>query len=373
MIAFIRRLVLALALLLAPLPALAATYQATPASLAQVTAKARTEADVHIQLLAGDYGDYLVKYAPVQVSGGRDAVFRSISLQSGASGSSFDGFTCAQLAPASGVATPACIKVAGSAALPVNNVTISNIKFTCPNATWGTDPNLPLPPRWAGGNVIGWPSGGAVSAAWFDGLTVQKSEVSNCDKGLGFTSGSNLRILGNDIHDIRTSAIVGATLKTVLIQGNWLHEFHPFKWGEPAGNGDHADAIHIWTEANKTPVDSLVISANLIEQGSGVAILGPYMDDNNHGRGFTNFAARNNVILLGNNQGMRFENVHGVATGNVLLQPPGNVGDKAPQIVICDPAKAACAASDIALNDNFTAPGIQPPIALLLAKRLVGR
>jgi hypothetical protein len=327
--------------------ALLAAYLATPANLPALIAKARTEPDVHITMGCGAYGDVLVKYAPVSLDGPACAVLNVLTLQGGASGSTLSGFS------AQGV------RLAGISTWPVNDVAILGLKIKCPTATTGWDPSIPPPVGWKGGDVIGYPTGGGVSATLFSNLTVQGNEVWNCDKGVGFATGQHLKIVANHIHDVRTSPIVGASLSDVLVERNWLATSNPFNPNND-GNGDHSDFIHFWTVKGKGSFDSLTIHGNLIDQGSGTAILGIHLDDQKTGLGFTHLNVDSNVIILANTQAIRIENGHGAISNNRMFQPgPG----KSPQVVICT-NPLYCAPSTVTLSGNVTAPGITSPQVL---------
>ena len=107
-------------------------------------------------------------------------------------------------------------------------------------------------------------------------------------------------IQGNNIHDVRTSPIVGGNLDHVVIDSNHLANSHP--WGS-----DHADLIHIWTDPTHqtTASTDFQITGNVLDSGNGVPPLGIYFDDNGNNLGFSHVTIANNVILDAVGQGMR--------------------------------------------------------------------
>ena len=89
-----------------------------------------------------------------------------------------------------------------------------------------------------------------------------------------------------------------------------------------------------------------------MEQGTGVALLGIYLDNNKEVHGFTNVLIENNVLHNGNGQGMRLEKVVGaVVQRNTLLQSKGDI-QKAPRIRV----EAGC--RDIAVTNNIVSNGL---------------
>jgi hypothetical protein len=319
---------------------LMAALLATPATFAGVYAHA-LPGDT-ISLAPGAYGDLVMK-RPASISGPPDAVFSSVSVTPGASGLSasaptrLDDFSCAEKVTPTTTSASACLKIQGVKAkdgtiTPVAHVVASGLRIVCGNAVSGvapdSDPTLPRP----GEQVLGWPIGIGVGINYASDVTLQGSDISQCMKGVGI-GGDGLKILANNIHDVRTSPIVGASVTNSRIEANWLHDSRPWRWGWAGGAGDHGDWVHIWTVAGVGPVHDLTIRGNLIEQGDGGNLLGVYLDDGAAGGGFYNIRVERNVFLMGNNQGIRFENVKGTVLDNVFLQSAGGQKD-GPSIIL---------------------------------------
>lgn len=198
-----------------------------------------------------------------------------------------------------------------------------------------------------GSNVIGLPTARGFSISGSTHVTIEGADISNVHKGIALSDASDIILRGNTIHDVRTSPIVGGGLQRVTIEDNHLSNSNPWRWGEV----DHADFIHLWTSPGRQdgPSDGIRIVGNVIDQGDGVAILGIYLDDNRNGLGFRNALIEDNLILNGNGQGMRLENVfESRVADNTLLQTSGNY-KKAPGI------KIAGDSHDLEVAGNFAA------------------
>ena len=171
-------------------------------------------------------------------------------------------------------------------------------------------------------NVIGMPAGRAMTISNSSNIQILENEISTFDRGIVLDNVTGLNIIGNEIHDMRRTPIDGGDVSKSVIADNYIHDINPWHWG----SGDHADFIHIWTVPTEQtgPSDGLVIKDNYLAQGSGTAVLGIYLDDNNNGLGFTNAQIVDNVIYNGNAQGLRLESVmNSTVDGNVLIQSSG--------------------------------------------------
>lgn len=182
-------------------------------------------------------------------------------------------------------------------------------------------------------NVIGLPVGTGVGVLRSNNIVISNNEISNVSRGIGFSDVKKFTITNNEIFDLRTSHITGGGLSDAVIAGNHLHSSKP--WNH-SGAGDHGDYIHIWMRGTTRAANSNVkITGNWIEEGDGVSLLGIYIDDNSSGIGFEKYEVSNNVLMIGDHQALRFENVHGSVFNNTLMQVSGAM-NKRPQIVVVD-------------------------------------
>ena len=111
---------------------------------------------------------------------------------------------------------------------PVVNVTnSSNLTFTNDLVKAGVAVNGVAPTATqtdATGNVLGYLTGRGFNLTNSTGITIQNSEITQVDKGIVIAGGSNLSILNNNIHDFRTSSIVGGDVNNVTVSGNQLSD-----------------------------------------------------------------------------------------------------------------------------------------------------
>lgn len=198
----------------------------------------------------------------------------------------------------------------------------------------------------ATGNVIGLPTARGFTVEWSKGVKIENNDVSTFHKGIVLNTVSNLSIRHNDVSDLRTGAISGSNVSDTTIDGNSLSDSNPWNWG---GKGDHADFIHLWTDAAQGgPSSGITITNNHLSQGDGAAIIGIYLDDNGRNIGFTNANISNNAVIIGNGAGLRLENTfNSKVVDNVFLQSEGTSKD-APGIYITDKTH------DVEVSGNLT-------------------
>lgn len=287
-----------------------------------------------ISLKGGAYGDVTisgVSFASgvtiASADAGAPASFHSLNIV-GSKGLDFSGVNIDF--------TPTMTTYAFSPALRIN--TSSDISFTGGKivggpAINGVSPDAPVGTSDSTGNVLGLYTGRGVSIEKSSDVTIANSDISALMKGVVLTEVTGLKVSGNAIHDTRTGMVTGVDVSNAVIENNNIYSSNPHNF---SGAGDHADFIHLWTELSRqtSASENIVIRGNMIEQGDGQAILGIYLDDNGNGLGFKNVDISQNVILNGNYQGMRLENVFDSSvTGNTLLQTSGEA-KTAPAILL---------------------------------------
>ena len=276
-----------------------------------------------IVLAAGNYGDLaLAKYnfsQHVTIKGG---TFSSVALI-GVSGITLDGATVNLTPTATSSYMDQAIRIWGA-----TDVAITNAKLTGGAAVNGVAASATTLD--ATGNVLGLPVGRAVYIENSTGVTVSNSEISQFHKGIVFATSSNLTIANNQIHDLRTTPISGSVASGLTITGNHTWNSNPWNFG---GTGDHGDRIHIWTD--KTAISGVVITNNVLEQGTGAPMLGIYLDDNGKGLGFTNAVVSGNRLVDGHSEGVLLENVSGTVTNNTLVWSGyGNAVNNTPRVYL---------------------------------------
>lgn len=291
-----------------------------------LTALASAKPGDTILLAAGNYGDVVIRdlnFASDVVIRSADisnpAVFRSLSVGNSSS-LAFEGIDVEF--------TPNDKTVAWSSAVSVSNssgISIVGCEISGGAAVNGVPPSaIALD---ATGNVLGLPAGRGITITGSTDVVIQNVDLSVFHKGIVLIASSDVTIRGNEIHHLRTTPISGANLKDITIDGNYIHDSTPWRWGETPV-GDHGDFIHFWTDPAKqtSATTGIVITNNFIQQGGGTALLGIFLEDNTSGFGYSGVQISGNVIHNGNAQGLRLENVRdSIIFGNTLIQTAGEL------------------------------------------------
>ena len=144
-------------------------------------------------------------------------------------------------------------------------------------------------------------------------VSVTNSEFYNVRHGLGIGGNTGVTITGNSFHDIRTDGIRGGGNSNVLISDNLFTDFYP-------ADGDHADAIQLWTTRTTESARNITITDNLIVRGKGEPIQGVFIRDQVGNLPFFNVTVSGNMVLGGNNNGIALNGViGGVISGNTVI------------------------------------------------------
>lgn len=284
-----------------------------------------------IRLSSGDYGDVSISsknfatgVTITSVDPGHPAILNTLSINA-SSGINFVGVNVDMTATAKTYDFSPVVKIVSSSNISFKGGVVEAspaVNGVAVNATAGD----------ATGNVLGLPTGQGFNLQKSSNITIENVEITKVARGIAMSDGENITIRHNNIHDIRTSGIVGGDVSHLVIDGNTMSDSNPWHWG----SGDHADFIHIWTDPTRQTAASrdIQIINNSIEQGKGTAILGIYLDDNGNKLGFTGVNISNNLVMNGNSQGVRLENVfNSSVTDNTLLQTSGTIKD-APAILL---------------------------------------
>jgi hypothetical protein len=263
---------------------------------------ASSKAGDTIQLNAGNYGDLTVLNRSFatdltikSADASHPAVFNTLTVTN-SSGIDFVNLNVNMTATST--------TTTASSAVRLNNS--SNIEFEGGSVKAGLAINGVAPTATAldsTGNVIGMPTGRGFTIINSSHVTIDHTDISQVFHGMVLADSHDLSITNNNIHNVRTSPISGGDVSNVVIDGNHLSDSNPFRWGSV----DHADFIHLWTDPNHqtTASTNIQITNNTLAQGSGTAILGIYLDDNNNHLGFSGVNIADNLIMNGNGQGMR--------------------------------------------------------------------
>lgn len=198
----------------------------------------------------------------------------------------------------------------------------------------------------ATGNVLGLPAGKGVNIERSQRVTVTGSDISLFAKAITFSEVDQLRVVDNDLHDLRTTPISGVPGDGVTITGNRTWGQRPWRFGadmsDGGADGDHGDALHLWTGSK--PVVGLTVTGNSFEAGP---MLGIYLDDNGKGLGFVGVTIERNRIVGGHGEGILLERASGSVAGNHLeWNGAGKQLNNAPRII------ATAGSRDLTITGN---------------------
>lgn len=306
----------------------AAALKAKPSTLAELIRQAGP-GDM-ITLAPGEYGDSGVNHrrSPLTLRSAdpaRPAIFRTFGVLD-SSGITIDGVLIEFTPDAKTVSWSCAVNIQNSQDISFRKSRITGgpaVSGVAMEAT-GTDRT---------GNVIGIPTARGMCISGSQGVIVADNEVSKFHRGLVMNRISNVTLRNNDVHDMRTTAIVGSEVSDLLIEGNHLHDAHPWRWGEtPAG--DHADFLALWSNPRQTTPNARVsIIGNRFEQTDGKDILGMWFQGK-EASPFTDAVIAKNVFLIANLQGIMLWNTQGARIERNIMRRVGDNPKQSPGILL---------------------------------------
>jgi Ca2+-binding RTX toxin-like protein len=263
-------------------------------------------------------------------------VFNTLNINS-ASHVHLDGIAVNFTPTAATYSWSPAVKIDGS-----NNITITHSTITGGGAVSGVSQTATSLD--GTGNVIGLGTGYGVNVMSSNAVKIDGVEISNFYKGIVLNKATDVTISHDDIHNIRTTGIVGAEISHVTVDSNHIHDSTPWNWGA----GDHADFLAFWTNSTQTVASTdIKITNNLMEQGKGTAVLGMWLQGGD--AGFTNVAISHNAFLDGNFQGITlWDTSNSTVDHNILLQTSGADWRAAPGILI------SSGTHNVSITDNTT-------------------
>jgi hypothetical protein len=305
------RLSLILAVLVFAGAAHAAELTATPATLPAVLAKAHGGDHLTLTGPGGDVALRKLSFSPSVTISAAGATLRTLTLI-GDAGLHFDGLSVAYTPDAKTVDWSAAVLIDTSADIVLNGATI----IGRPAVAGGLESDTF---RAANDCVIGRPCGYGVNIQHSRGITIANSEVSQFDHGLTFNDLTSGVISANDIHDNRRTPLVGAEPHGVVIDGNHLHDSHPWRFAQTP-LGDHGDLAAFWSNAAQvTPSDGLTFTHNRLDQMAGSAVLGMWLQGT-PAAPFTDFNISGNIFLIANLQAVMLKySQGGHISGNTMI------------------------------------------------------
>lgn len=307
-----------------------ATGPATPQTFAAIFAKA--VAGDTVTLAPGAYGDleFSRKFAtPVTVTCADPA--RPPSLRS----FHFSGASNILLSCATVDFVPDAKTVTWTPATEITNsdhITVSKVKIIGANAVSGVEETATDTDRF--GNVIGWPTGYGLKISGSNNVLIDQIELARFHKGLVVASSQQVTVRKSDLHDMRTTAIVGWDVSDLTIEGNDLHDAHPWRWNQTPV-GDHADLLALWADSRQTrPNERVRILNNQMRQTRGEAILGMWFEGKPEAP-FTDFEIRGNTFVVNNLQGILLSNTRdGIIADNKMYRASEGDAKQSPTVLL---------------------------------------
>lgn len=150
-------------------------------------------------------------------------------------------------------------------------------------------------------------------------VTVSNSEFQQAWHGLSILENDGMTITGNNFHDIRTDGIRGGGVSNLVISNNYFTDFYP-EWGASSAEGDHPDAIQLWTSGTTKSATNITITDNVVTRGNGDPVQGIFVRDQLDKFPFQNLTVTGNTIIggIGNGIGIDGANNLTVADNNVI-------------------------------------------------------
>lgn len=132
-----------------------------------------------------------------------------------------------------------------------------------------------------------------------------------------FQGVTDLDIMGNDVHTIRSDAFDFIGVHGVRINNNEFRDFRP-------SAGDHADAIQFWLTDTHPFSEDVEIIGNTILLGEGDAYQCIFIETKNPVFAFSRFRIAENVIYNGSSHGITvYQGEDIVIENNTVLTAPG--------------------------------------------------
>lgn len=320
-----RRLILALAAMLSAWPVAAAVLPATPTTFPKVFAAAQPGDTV--ALAPGAYGGLdLSRKTPATVACA-DPTNRPVLAGLYIGKASGVTATCLDVAwkPDAKSTTWSPAVLIGESAF----VTLSDVRVTGGPAVTGVARDF-VGYTGNDGNVLGLPTGYGVQVRSSTDVTLEAVEVSSFYKGIVLQGTKRVTIRRANVHDTRTTPIVGSNNSDLLVTDSDLHDVQPWAWGlktsAGASYGDHGDFLALWSDANQTtPNANIQIVGNRMIQAKGTPILGMWLEGS-AAAPFTDAVIRDNLIVVNNLQGIGpLSNcIRCAITGNTLRRADGS-------------------------------------------------
>lgn len=209
----------------------------------------------------------------------------------------------------------------------------------------------------AGDDGLGYGMGLVMGSS--QGSTVENNEFFNFFRGIAMGSGSDARIVGNDIHDLRMDGMNFSEMQGIVIEDNYVHNFKRSKL-----KSDHADMIQFWTNNTDKPSTDILIRGNVLTSAKGDSTQTIFMRNDQVDRGlrgdemfYRNVTIEQNVIVNGHTHGILLgesENVR-IRNNTLLRNQASAIGQNRTRQVKIPSIKLASASREVVISGNLSA------------------
>lgn len=147
-------------------------------------------------------------------------------------------------------------------------------------------------------------------------VELSNSELADFYYGAAISRTNNLRVTGNNVHDMDFDGMRFAQVQNVQITGNYLHD------QSGVVNGGHRDMIQFWTEGTTAASENVNISGNKIDVGTGKMIQSIFVwNELGNPNLYKNFTISNNYIEGNHPHGITVGEANGLSiTGNTVIE-----------------------------------------------------
>jgi len=187
-------------------------------------------------------------------------------------------------------------------------------------------------------------------------IAVEGTEFATWSHAALFSNIDGLVVRGNDIHDIRSDGLDFVSVRSAVIEDNYLHDFR-----DHVDSTSHRDMIQFWTNGTDKPSTDIVIRGNTLDIGEGSWTQSIFMrnEEVDTGRAgaemfYRNLLIEDNVIHNAHGHGITVGTTDGLTIrGNTILRAEGEMHGLT-GTVTTPKMKVSTGSQNVAIEDNIT-------------------
>ena len=169
----------------------------------------------------------------------------------------------------------------------------------------------------------GYGTGNGLAVRDSQNITITHNSFENFQRGLTVGNVKGVVVSGNDVSNISSDGMDFSAVTNAAIDSNHIHDFHR----SPSSTA-HPDMIQFWTQGTHTPSSNVVISNNLLDQGTGVTTQSIFMRNEmvdqhlaNSSMFYQNVTITNNIIRNSSHHGITVGETNGLNINhNTIVQ-----------------------------------------------------